>query len=197
LLQNRHNALHHCNAGDGITMTTDAAAIANGRESMAGRPDGRRLLALPGVVAVLLALVSAVGSFVILVGLTPIQPTSSVTLALIIFNAGFILLLIGLIIREIHRILTARRHGRAAARLHVRIVTLFSVAAGVPAIMVAIAAALTLNIGLDRWFSIRTKDIVSSSLSIAQAYVLENARNLQGTTLSMARCLQPRQGRVS
>jgi two-component system nitrogen regulation sensor histidine kinase NtrY len=167
-------------------MASDATAIANGGERLAGRPEGRRLLALPGVVSVLLALFSAIGSFVILVGLTPIQPTASVTLALIILNAGFILLLTGLIIREIHRILTARRHGRAAARLHVRIVTLFSVAAGVPAIVVAIAAALTLNIGLDRWFSIRTKDIVSSSLSIAQAYVLENARNLQGTTLSMA-----------
>ena len=136
-------------------MASDAAAIANGGERLAGRPEGRRLLALPGVVSVLLALFSAIGSFVILVGLTPIQPTASVTLALIILNAGFILLLTGLIIREIHRILTARRHGRAAARLHVRIVTLFSVAAGVPAIVVAIAAALTLNIGL-RWDYERT-----------------------------------------
>src|SRR5690606_37925548 len=49
-----------------------------------------------------------------------------------------------------------------------------------------IVAAITLNIGLDRWFEIRTKTIVSSSLSIADAYVQENARNLQGTTLSMA-----------
>src|SRR5690606_14489241 len=41
-------------------------------------------------------------------------------------------------------------------------------------------------LGLDRWFEIRTKVIINSSLSIAEAYVQENARNLQGTTLSMA-----------
>ena len=52
--------------------------------------------------------------------------------------------------------------------------------------MVAIIASITLDIGLDRWFEIRTKTIVNSSLSIADAYVQENARNLQGTTLSMA-----------
>ena len=184
LLQNRHKALHDCNDNDGIIMSANAAVTtANLADPSA---ESRKLLALPGVVAVLLALASAVISFVILVGLTPIQPTETVTLTLIIFNAAFILLLAGLIAREVHRILTARRHGRAAARLHVRIVTLFSVAAGVPAIVVAITAAMTLNIGLDRWFSIRTKDIVQSSLSIAEAYVLENARNLQGTTLSMA-----------
>ena len=55
-----------------------------------------------------------------------------------------------------------------------------------PAILVAVIASITLDIGLDRWFEIRTKTIINSSLSIAEAYVQENARNLQGTTLSMA-----------
>ena len=63
---------------------------------------------------------------------------------------------------------------------------MFALVAAIPAIMVAIVASITLDIGLDRWFEIRTKTIISSSLSIAEAYVQENARNLQGTTLSMA-----------
>ena len=96
------------------------------------------------------------------------------------------LLLIALIGREVHRISMARRHGKAASRLHVRIVAMFSLVAAIPAIMVAVIASITLDIGLDRWFEIRTKTIISSSLSIAEAYVQENARNLQGTTLSMA-----------
>ena len=80
----------------------------------------------------------------------------------------------------------ARRIGKAASRLHVRIVAMFVLVAAIPAIMVAVVASVTLNIGLDRWFEIRTKTIINSSLSIADAYVQENARNLQGTTLSMA-----------
>ena len=67
-----------------------------------------------------------------------------------------------------------------------RIVALFSLVAAVPAVVVAIVASITLNVGLDRWFEVRTKEIVTSSISIAQSYVEDNARNLQGTTLSMA-----------
>lgn len=155
--------------------------------SQAGSLDGRRLLALPGIVAVVGSLATAAVSFAILVGATPIEPDDATTLALIIgINAAFILFLIALIGREVHRVLAARRRGKAASRLHVRIVAMFSLVAALPAILVAIIASITLDIGLDRWFEIRTKTIVNSSLSIAEAYVQENARNLQGTTLSMA-----------
>jgi len=148
--------------------------------------DGRRLLALPGIVAVVTALITAAISFAILVGITPIAPDETTTISLIVINALFVVVLIALIGRELHRIAMARRRGKAASRLHVRIVAMFSLIAVLPALLVAIIASITLDIGLDRWFEIRTKTIISSSLSIAEAYVRENARNLQGTTLSMA-----------
>lgn len=154
--------------------------------SETGAREGRRLLALPGVVTIAGALLAAGISFAILVGATPITPNEKTTLTLIALNAGFVLVLIALVSREVHRIVMARRHGKAASRLHVRIVAMFALVAAIPAIMVAIVASITLNVGLDRWFEIRTKTIISSSLSIADAYVQENARNLQGTTLSMA-----------
>ncbi|TIW70433.1 MAG: PAS domain-containing sensor histidine kinase, partial [Mesorhizobium sp.] len=154
--------------------------------SKPGAEDRRRLLALPGVTAIAGALITAAISFAILVGATPITPDARATLALIALNAVFVLFLIALIGREVHRIVMARKHGKAASRLHVRIVAMFALVAAIPAIMVAIIASITLDIGLDRWFEIRTKTIVNSSLSIADAYVQENARNLQGTTLSMA-----------
>ena len=138
------------------------------------------------MVAVIGALVTAAISFAILVGVTPITPDETTTLALIAINTAFVVLLIGLIGREVHRIAVARRRGKAASRLHVRIVAMFSLVAVLPAILVAVIASITLDIGLDRWFEIRTKEIINSSLSIAEAYVMENARNLQGTTLSMA-----------
>jgi len=150
------------------------------------RPERRRVLLLPGLLAVLGALLTAAGSFVILTGLTPIVPDKPTTLTLICINLAFVLLMAGLIGRELRRILTARQRAKVASRLHVRIVTLFSVVAVIPAIVVAIVASITLNIGLDRWFEIRTKTIINSSLAIAEAYVRENARNLQNTALSMA-----------
>jgi two-component system, NtrC family, nitrogen regulation sensor histidine kinase NtrY len=148
--------------------------------------DNRRLFAFIGVISVVSALVTAAVSFVILIGLTPIKPDQKITILLTAINGTFILLLMTLIGREILRIALARRHGKAASRLHIRIVTLFSIVAAVPAIVVAVVAAVTLNLGLDRWFELRTKTIVNSSISLANSYIDENARNLQGTTLSMA-----------
>ena len=167
-------------------MALQTPAIDGHAYGQAQAVDSRRLLALPGIATIVGALITAGLSFAVLLGLTPITPDEFATLTLIAINAGFILLLIALILREVHRIVMARRRGKAASRLHVRIVTMFALVAAIPAMLVAIVASVTLDLGLDRWFEIRTKVIINSSLSIAEAYVIENARNLQGTTLSMA-----------
>lgn len=137
-------------------------------------------------VLVFLALLSAGISFVILLGLTPIKPEENVVLGALAINSIFVLCLLFIIIFEFTRLFKARSRGKAAARLHIRIVGLFSVVAITPAIIVAVIASITLDVGLDRWFSIRTKAIVNSSLDVAEAYELENARYLNGQVLSMA-----------
>ena len=65
-------------------------------------------------------------------------------------NAVAVLLLLAIIAREVWNIVQARRRGRAAARLHVQIVGLFSVIAAAPAVLVAVVASITLDRGLDR-----------------------------------------------
>jgi two-component system, NtrC family, nitrogen regulation sensor histidine kinase NtrY len=144
------------------------------------------MFALPGILIVVTALLSATASFAILLGVTPLQPTENITTALIAINLLLTLALAALVVYEVSRILAARRNRRAASRLHVRIISLFSLVAALPAIVVALVAAFTLNQGLDRWFGERTRAIVDSSSRIAEAYIAENARNLQGTTISLA-----------
>lgn len=146
----------------------------------------RNLFTLPGIALVTGAFISALVSFAILLGLTPIEPVDRVVLGAVVVNLVFVLGLLTLVFLEIRMLLRARRRRKAAAKLHIRIVALFGIVAIVPAILVAIVASITLDVGLDRWFSLRTKSIVNSSLSVAQAYVLENARFLQGQTVSMA-----------
>lgn len=146
---------------------------------------GRRALAIPGIFIVVSALVTAAVSFAILLGLTSISPSNTNTTVLIGVNSFFIAVLFGLVVYEVARVVRARRTRRAASRLHVRIIGLFSLVAAVPAIVVAIVASITLNQGLDRWFEDRTRSIVDSSFRVAEAYVAETARNLQGTTISL------------
>jgi two-component system, NtrC family, nitrogen regulation sensor histidine kinase NtrY len=136
--------------------------------------------------AVGLALLSAFLTFVVLTGLTRIEPTREVVGSFLLINAATILLLVGIIVREVWLMVQARRRGRAAARLHVQIVSLFSVIAVLPAVMVAIVANVTIDRGLDRLFSGPTREVIENSLIIARAYTYEHAQLIRGDILGMA-----------
>jgi two-component system nitrogen regulation sensor histidine kinase NtrY len=139
-----------------------------------------------GPLAVGLALLSALVTFLVLAGLTPIAPTSQVVITLLAADGITGLLLVVIIGREVWQIVQARRRGRAGARLHVRIVGLFSIIAAAPAILVAVVASVTLDRGLDRFFSTRTRAVIENSLMVAEAYVREHAGLIRGDTIAMA-----------
>ncbi len=136
--------------------------------------------------AVVLALLSACLTFLVPTGLTPIEPSPAVVYSIILINAATILLLVAIIIREVWQVMQARRRGRAAARLHVQIVSLFSIIAVLPAVLVAIVANVTLGRGLDRMFSGPTRAAIENSLTIARAYTQEHAQLIRGDILRMA-----------
>src|ERR1700752_5374862 len=136
--------------------------------------------------AVCLALLSAFLTFIVLTGLTPIEPTREVVYSFILINAATVLVLVGIIVREVWQVMQARRRGRAAARLHIQIVSLFSVIAVLPAVLVAIVANVTIDRGLDRLFSGPTRAAIENSLNIAHAYVNEHAYLINGDILGMA-----------
>src|SRR5258706_9420 len=77
-------------------------------------------------------------------------------------------------------------HGRAAARLHVRIVALFSIVAAVPAVLVAVVASVTLDRGLDRLFSQQTHTLIENSLIVADAYVREHVQFVRADSIAIA-----------
>jgi two-component system nitrogen regulation sensor histidine kinase NtrY len=109
-----------------------------------------------------------------------------VVVTLLLVNAVTVLLLLSIILREVWQVVQARRSGRAAARLHVRIVGLFSVIAAVPAILVAIVASVTLDRGLDRLFSTRTRSAVENSLIVAEAYLRDHAQFVRSDIMIIA-----------
>jgi len=165
------------NVGEAATteLATAAAAPASGWLSRA-----------LGLAAVALALLSAVLTFVVLAGLTPIAPTHEVVVTLLLANAVTVFLLVLVIARELWGVVQARRRGRAAARLHVRIVALFSIIAAVPVIAVAVVASVTLHRGLDRLFSQQTQSLIENSLIVADAYVREHVQFVRADSIAIA-----------
>jgi two-component system nitrogen regulation sensor histidine kinase NtrY len=139
-----------------------------------------------GPLAVGIALFSAFLTFVVLTGLTPINPTHRVVVALLLADAIAALFLVAVIGREVWSIIEARRSGRAGAQLHVRIIGLFSIIAAAPAILVAVVASITLDRGLDRLFSHRTRTVIENSLAVSEAYLREHAQTIRGDAVAMA-----------
>lgn len=139
-----------------------------------------------GLLTVIALLITGGLTFAFLIGYSPFEVNRTTVLVAASINGFLISVLIFLIGKEIVKIIRSRRKGRAASRLHVRIIGLFCLVAAFPAILVAIVAGITLDLGLDRWFEIRTKKIIESSVSVARAYQNESIRGLMGNTLSMA-----------
>jgi two-component system, NtrC family, nitrogen regulation sensor histidine kinase NtrY len=165
-------------------MSVEQAATAEAALSV---PSNRRGEARAlGPIVVGLALLSAFVTFIVLADLTPISPTHYVVVTLLLANAAAVLLLLGIIVREVWQVVQARRTGRAAARLHVSIVGLFSIIAAAPAIMVAIVASVTLDRGLDRLFSTRTRSAIENSLIVAEAYLRDHAQIARSDIMVMA-----------
>src|SRR5512139_2806072 len=165
-------------------MSVEQAATAE--TALAGAPAKRGDMRILGPIAVGLALLSAFLTFIVLADLTPVSPTHYVVVTLLLANAATVLLLLGMIVREVWQMVQARRTGRAAARLHVRIVGLFSIIAAAPAILVAIVASVTLDRGLDRLFSTRTRAAIENSLIVAEAYLRDHAQIVRSDILVMA-----------
>lgn len=90
----------------------------------------------------------------------------------------YLLLLAGLVLTRLARAIMARRQGSAGSKLHARLAAIFTAVALLPTILVAIFGGLTVNIGLDGWFSDRVQRVVATSLNAAEAYQTEHRRDL-------------------
>ena len=165
---------------------TSADTSAPSFDPSLAEPKGGTLRRWLAPFAVGIALLSALLTFMVLTGLTRIEPTRQVVVSFMLINAAIILLLVGIIVREVWVVVQARRRGRAAARLHVQIVGLFSIIAVLPALLVAIVANVTIDRGFDRLFSGPTRAVIQNSLIVARAYLNEHAQLIRGDILGMA-----------
>ena len=88
---------------------------------------------------------------------------------------AFLALVVGLRVLDIAR----DRASDAGARLHLRFVTLFSLVAVVPAILIAVAFGVLVNRGVDQWFSNNVRAAVENGADIGRAYVMDVETDMQ------------------
>ena len=126
-------------------------AIVRVRSALASRP----VLGIGyAVAAALTSLAILLAAYPPVVG--PLGPLSRVILMVLGLNLALILGLLAAVSLRIVALLRVRAQD-AGARLHLRFVWLFSLAALVPALVIAIFYGVLVNQGVERWFSDRAR----------------------------------------
>jgi two-component system nitrogen regulation sensor histidine kinase NtrY len=139
---------------------------------------------------IVLALLSVVATYLAMTGTAPLRPDPRTILFLLNVDLVLLLLLATLVARKLVQIWVERRKGTAGAKLHTRMVLLFSLVAVTPTIIVAVFSALFLHFGIQGWFSDRIRTAVEESMVIAQAYLQEHQELIRADALATAHDLQ-------
>ncbi|MFN0219126.1 MAG: ATP-binding protein [Hyphomicrobium sp.] len=140
-----------------------------------------------GFGVVVLSVVSALASYLILTGLTGIAPRNEVVWTALAINVALILAMLGVVVWQAAGLVRAWKQRAPGARLHTRIVVLFSIISALPAILLAVAATTTFSRSLDGWFSARTRAIIDNSYDVAKAYVEEHGQIIRTDIVNMVR----------
>jgi len=134
---------------------------------------------------VVLGPVLALATFLVLGPLD--HGASALSLRLVLLaDLVYILVVAALVMGSLVRMVAARRAQSAGSRLHMRLTAAFASIALVPTVSVAIFAGLTVNVGLEGWFSERVRDVVGASLSAAEAYEEEQRQDLRTDAEALA-----------
>lgn len=140
----------------------------------------RRQRRLQNIATLGLVILGPVLAVVTLLMLGPLdQGASTVWLRLtVLADLVYVLVVAALVMQRVARLIAARRRQSAGSRLHLRLSGLFALIALIPTVLVAIFAGLTVNTGLEGWFSDRVRSVVGTSLAAAEAYSQEHRDDL-------------------
>ena len=98
----------------------------------------------------------------------------------------YVLLIVGVVLVRILYVLSERRSRLAGSKLHFRLAGVFTTMSLLPTITVAVFATVSINLGLEAWFSERVQSVVGTSLSAARSYANEQEIALAEDVRSLA-----------
>ena len=108
----------------------------------------------------------------------------------LLLDLVYVLLIVGIVLVRILYVLSQRRSRLAGSKLHFRLASVFTTMSLLPTITVAVFATISINLGLEAWFSDRVQSVVGTSLSAARSYADEQQDALIDDIRSVAEHLQ-------
>ncbi len=136
------------------------------------------LFALWGPVLAAIALCSSIATFLYLMGIFRLSPTERAVPWLLAIDTLLLAALLYMVVWQLWQVRRASREKQSGARLHRRIVGLFSLVAIVPTAIVAGAALVALERGLTPWFSGNLRALVLNADAISHNFQQQICQNL-------------------
>lgn len=137
-------------------------------------------------VAYFIAAVAVISGIATAVAMTGARYNLQLVLYLLYVDLVLLFVLAGLVMTKIYSFWKERRRTDSGAGLHTQLVLTFSLIAVTPAVLVAIFAAVFLNVGLQGWFSDKVKAAVEDSAVVAAAYLSEHQQSIRSDAFAMA-----------
>jgi len=119
-------------------------------------------------------------------GAGPFGPANPVMMWLLIASLALSGVLAAFLGHRIFKIAGARRAMETGARLHLRFASLFSLAAVVPAIIVALFLGAMISRGVEQWFSDRVKTVVENAAGVGRLYIRSVESGIRAQVVAMA-----------
>jgi two-component system nitrogen regulation sensor histidine kinase NtrY len=134
-----------------------------------------------------LTILSAISTYASLTGSSPLGTDPRTILIHLYVDSVLFLVLGAVVARRLVLLWMERRRGSIGARLHTRLVVLFSLMALTPSVIVSVFFVVFFSIGIEGWFSNAVKTALTESKLVAEAYLKEHQQVIHGDILAMAR----------
>ena len=166
----------------------DAASPKGPASWLAGwSEERRRNIFLIAYIVAFLITVAAIWLVAVAPGTSGEGARAMASQTVLIILAANLLLIGGLALVIGRRVLSLfQQRTHAGARLHLRFVTLFSLVALVPAVLIALVFGVLVNRGVDQWFSQNVSSAVQNGAEIGQAYVRDVSIEVEADLATIA-----------
>lgn len=136
---------------------------------------------------IILGSISGLMTYGALINVPPFGKASSNGL-LILLNIDLIILLclVVVVCRRMMGVWVGRKRGLVGSNLHIRLVSIFSLLAALPAIFMAVFSIGFFYLGIHGWLDERVRTAVNESQAVAEAYLAEHQQLIRADILAMA-----------
>ena len=114
------------------------------------------------------------------------EDNTDILAGLLLIDLVAVIVLGGLVVRQIWRIWSERRQRLAGHQLHWRLAILFGGVTMLPAIIITLFALFVVDYSLRGWFAERISTAVTGSVQVADSYFEEHASSIKSDVLTMA-----------